>query len=77
MSPAAIGIERTPLESWIAERLAVSASALTRDAIEHYQLTALRETVAWARNHSSFYAQRLAEFAAICPALSMRSRGFR
>ena len=30
MSPAAIGIERTPLESWIAERLAVSASALTR-----------------------------------------------
>ena len=67
MSPAAIGIERTPLESWIAERLAVSASALTRDAIEHYQLTALRETVAWARNHSSFYAQRLAEFACDLP----------
>ena len=61
MSATAIGVEKTPLESWIAERLAVSASALTRAAIEHYQLTALRETVAWARNHSSFYAQRLAE----------------
>jgi phenylacetate-coenzyme A ligase PaaK-like adenylate-forming protein len=56
-----MSIERTPLESWIAGRLAVSAPAFTREAIGRHQLAAFRETVAWARNHSSYYAQRLAE----------------
>jgi len=58
MSATAIGIAITPLESWIAGRLAVSASGLTREALAHYRLSALQETVAWARVHSSFYARR-------------------
>jgi phenylacetate-coenzyme A ligase PaaK-like adenylate-forming protein len=59
MSTAATSIERTPLERWIAERLSVSAPALSREGIAQYQLHALQNTVAWARRQSSFYARRL------------------
>jgi phenylacetate-coenzyme A ligase PaaK-like adenylate-forming protein len=58
MSIAAISIERTPLERWIAERLAVSVSALTPEVIAQYQLQTLQDTVAWARQHSPYYARR-------------------
>jgi phenylacetate-coenzyme A ligase PaaK-like adenylate-forming protein len=58
MSTAAASIERTALERWIAERLSVSATALTREAVAQYQLQALQDTVAWARQHSPYYARR-------------------
>ncbi len=61
MNAAAADIEKTPLESWIARRVGTPQQALTREALEQYQLKAIQETVAWARKHSSFYAQRLAE----------------
>jgi len=60
MSTTATSIERTPLERWIAERLAVSVPALTREVIAHYQLHAFQDTVAWARQHSPYYARRFA-----------------
>ena len=61
MSAIAAGIEKTPLESWIARRLGTLSHELTREDIEQYQLQAIRQTIAWARQHSSFYAQRFAE----------------
>ncbi len=60
MSTAACCVARTPLEGWVAGRLGVPGSSLTAEAIRRYQLDALRETVAWARRHSSFYRRRLA-----------------
>ncbi len=60
MNTAATNIERTPLERWIAERLAVSVAELTPEVIAQYQLCALQDTVAWARQHSPCYARRLA-----------------
>jgi len=51
----------TPLESWIAARLGLSAEALTREAIERWQLARLNETLAWARERSPFYSERLAD----------------
>ena len=53
-------VARTPLENWIAGRLGVPGSSLTQEDLRRYQLAALRETVAWARRHSSFYARHLA-----------------
>jgi phenylacetate-CoA ligase len=55
-------IAKSPLESWIAKRLEVSAPSLTRATIQQHQLKSLKETVAWTRSHSSFYAHRLAAF---------------
>jgi len=61
VSATAVDITKTPLESWIAERLVIPSHALTREDIEQYQLTALRQTVAWAHRYSSFYAQHFAD----------------
>ena len=61
MIAIAEGIEKTPLESWIAGRLGTPLRELTRHDIEQYQLKALQQTVAWARKHSSFYAHRFAK----------------
>jgi phenylacetate-coenzyme A ligase PaaK-like adenylate-forming protein len=60
VSAIAAGIEKTPLESWIAKRIAASDYKFTREALEQYQLKALQQTVTWARQHSSFYAQHFA-----------------
>jgi len=60
VSACAIQIAPTPLEGWIAKRIGLSQPALTREALEQFQLKALHETVAWARSHSSHYARRLA-----------------
>ena len=46
-----------PLENWIRNR--ISVSRLDADAISHYQLSKLRETVAYVRRHSPFYARHL------------------
>jgi phenylacetate-coenzyme A ligase PaaK-like adenylate-forming protein len=48
---------RTPLEAWVAAKAGLGA--FTRDALERYQLTKLRDTVRWARLYSRVYAQRL------------------
>jgi phenylacetate-coenzyme A ligase PaaK-like adenylate-forming protein len=60
VSTIAISICKTPLERWIAGRIAVHELSLTRAVIAEYQLNAFRETVAWARQHSWFYARHLA-----------------
>ena len=52
-------MEITPLESWMAQRL--GAKQLHREQIEAYQVLRLRETVRWARLHSAFYRERLAD----------------
>src|ERR1700686_4223709 len=67
MNATAALIRRTPLEGWIARRLAVSGPTLTREAIAHHQLKALQKTVAWARTHSAFYADRLSALPADIP----------
>ena len=61
MSAIAAGIEKTPLESWIARRLGTPLHELTRADIEYYQLKAVQRTVTWARQHSSFYTRRFAD----------------
>ncbi len=60
MSTVSPSLARTPIENWIAKRLAPPGTSLTRETIAQHQLKAIRETVAWARSHSSFYAHRLA-----------------
>jgi phenylacetate-coenzyme A ligase PaaK-like adenylate-forming protein len=55
------------MESWIAQRLAVPEESLTRASIAQYQLTALQQTVAFARSHSSFYDHRLRGLACDLP----------
>jgi phenylacetate-coenzyme A ligase PaaK-like adenylate-forming protein len=55
------GIEKTPLESWIARRIAASEQGFTRKDLQQYQLKALHQTLTWARQHSTFYAHRLAD----------------
>jgi phenylacetate-coenzyme A ligase PaaK-like adenylate-forming protein len=61
VSAIAAGIENTPLENWIARRLAIPSHEFTRENLEHYHLKALQQTVAWARQHSLFYAQHFAD----------------
>ena len=61
MSAIAADIEMTPLESWIAGRTTASDHKFTREALDQYQLKAFQQTVAWARGHSSFYAQHFAD----------------
>ncbi|HUA99298.1 MAG TPA: AMP-binding protein [Terracidiphilus sp.] len=53
-------LEPTPLEPWTAARLGPPAGALTREAIERWQLARLNETIAWTRERSPFYRERLA-----------------
>ena len=51
--------ELTPLEPWIARKIGVSH--LTRETLDAYQLARLQETLAWARERSRFYRDRLAD----------------
>jgi phenylacetate-CoA ligase len=51
------GMHPTPLESWIQDR--ISAPRLDADTIHNYQLSKLRETVAFVRRHSTFYTRHL------------------
>lgn len=53
-------MEITPLEHWISYRLGTSGQRLTRNRIESHQVRKLRETIRWARAHSSFYREHLA-----------------
>ncbi|MDY0018474.1 MAG: AMP-binding protein [Anaerolineae bacterium] len=51
----------TPLEPWIARKIGVAPEPLTRTAVDAYQLAKVRETLAWARTRSPFYAAHLAD----------------
>jgi phenylacetate-CoA ligase len=62
MSTPAVALRQTPLDGWIARCFQVPGHRLTREAIEQNQLRAIRRTVEWARQHSSFYAGRLSSF---------------
>ncbi|NLJ26538.1 MAG: phenylacetate--CoA ligase [Deltaproteobacteria bacterium] len=50
----------TPLEEWISRTIGNRDAKLTREKIEHYQLSKLRETIRLARTQSPFYRERLA-----------------
>ena len=56
MSAGRPALSRTPLEEWVLRR----AGASDMEGLRRHQLRALRETVARAREHSGFYAVRLA-----------------
>jgi phenylacetate-coenzyme A ligase PaaK-like adenylate-forming protein len=56
-----------PLDAWAAQRIGVATDRLTREAVREYQYGAIRQTVAWARAKSSFYAAQLAAFPADRP----------
>lgn len=51
----------TPLQPWIAQKIGVSSSSLTREAIEQYQLAKLRQTLRLATERSTFYRRRLGQ----------------
>jgi phenylacetate-coenzyme A ligase PaaK-like adenylate-forming protein len=54
-------MKRTPLENWLRSKLVPEgAGELTRQRIADYQLGRLQELVAYARQESPFYRQRLA-----------------
>jgi phenylacetate-coenzyme A ligase PaaK-like adenylate-forming protein len=52
--------ELTPLEPWIARKIG-AAGRLRAAELRAYQLHALRDTLAWARERSPFYRRHLAE----------------
>jgi phenylacetate-coenzyme A ligase PaaK-like adenylate-forming protein len=52
-------MEITPLEGWISQQLG-GGEPLRREQIEAHQVQMLRQTICWARRHSSFYQERLA-----------------
>ncbi|MEN6460292.1 MAG: DVU_1553 family AMP-dependent CoA ligase [Syntrophomonas sp.] len=49
-------MERTPLESWIMQKIGMGES---QKALERYQLDKLKETISYARKNSVFYKQHL------------------
>ena len=51
---------KTPLDDWIAGKIGVPPAALSREAIETYQLAQLRKTVRLVKERSAFYRSRLA-----------------
>lgn len=53
-------MERTPLEAWVWRKIGAPGSELTRPALETYQLERLNAALAWVRQKSAFYRQRLA-----------------
>jgi phenylacetate-CoA ligase len=52
-------IKRTPMEAWIAGKIACSGTRLSRKELAAYQLQKLRETIACASLHSPFYRKKL------------------
>ncbi len=56
-------LKRTPLESWIAGKIASSGALLHPDELAAYQLQKLRETIEYASHRGPFYREKLREFA--------------
>lgn len=50
---------KTPLDDWIAGKIGLPPGALTRKAVEYYQLARLRQTVSLVKEQSAFYRSRL------------------
>ncbi|HEX4068106.1 MAG TPA: AMP-binding protein [Acidobacteriaceae bacterium] len=67
MTAADIVLDRNPLDAWASQRAGIALKDCTRETIADYQLRAIRQTVAWVRDQSSFYAARLAAFPAGWP----------
>ena len=55
-------VDRNPLDLWASQRTGIAPGELTCEAVAEYQLRSIRQTVAWARSRSSFYAAHLAAF---------------
>ncbi|HET6413080.1 MAG TPA: AMP-binding protein [Anaeromyxobacter sp.] len=58
---------RSPLDRWAAARLGLGTEWPSRDDVGRWQLERLRETIAWASEHSPFYRPRLASLSAGWP----------
>lgn len=67
MIATAAALDRNPIDAWAAGRIGIAADDLTHDSIADYQLNALRQTVAWARRQSTFYAAQLSSFSSDWP----------
>ncbi len=67
MNAASVELGRNPLDAWASRRSGISRGDLTVDTIAQYQLGAIRQTVAWARQRSAFYAANLAGLSADWP----------
>ncbi len=50
---------RTPTDAWIASRLGISIDELSAEALTAYQMGRFRDTLRYAAEHSSFYAEQL------------------
>ena len=55
-------VSTTPVDELIAGRIDVPLGALSQEAIEAYQVKALRRTLAYVKEKSDFYRERLAGF---------------
>ncbi len=51
----------TPVDELIAERIGIPYESLTQEAVEEYQLQALRRTVRYAKEHGDFYRELLSD----------------
>lgn len=67
MMVTATALDRNPLDQWAAHRIGIAPEKLSRESIAEYQLAAIRRTIQWARNNSTFYKNYLAEFPAGWP----------
>ena len=50
---------RNPLEPWIAAKIGVPPEALSREVLEAYQFRRLRQTIAYVKERSSYYREKL------------------
>lgn len=50
----------TPLERWISERIGANDARLSRERIDAWRLSRLRETIDWTKARSPFYRERFA-----------------
>ncbi len=60
-------LDHNPLDAWAARRIGIAPTELSCESIAEYQLHAVRQTVAWARSESLFYAKHLAALPADWP----------
>lgn len=56
-------MNRTPMESWIAQRITGKSGAITMESIRTYQLEKIRNSISFAQRHSSFYKTQLSDMA--------------
>jgi len=54
-----VTVIRNPLEPWIAAKIGVPPEALSREVLEAYQFRRLRQTIAYVKERSSYYREKL------------------